>query len=336
MRISEDPLFTAASFEPVASTKAFELSAGFGEKTVYIQFKDKAGNLSNVFNAKIDYAATCSRAKPTTTTTALSGEGKTGPSITVKEGSSVTDQASIAGENAASATGKVTYKVYSDKECTKEVASAGEVTVSAGKAPASEAKTLAPGTYYWQASYGGDEANEKSSSKCGDEVLTVERVQRASTCGKTTIGKSSDQLVSNQKRVNRCVVPFNATVSELVAYLAPTSHSGSQVIKGVIYKDSNGKPAALLGSSLQFTFTSKTAAGWYKLVFPVGVKVATGSYWIGLLTGSTTKVAGERFDSVKNAEDYNANTYTSGASNPFGSFKTTNEQMSLYAAFTAS
>jgi hypothetical protein len=247
----------------------------------------------------------------------------------------VTDQATIAGENAASATGKVTYKVYSDKECTKEVASAGEVTVSAGKAPASEAKTLAPGTYYWQASYSGDEANEKSSSECGKELLTVEAVKRASTCGKTTIGKSSDQLVSNQKRVNRCVVPFNATVSELVTYLAPTKTSGSQRIKGVIYADSKGKPAGLLGTSLEFTFTSKTAAGWYKLVFPVGVKVAAGNYWIGLFTGSTSKVAGERFDSVKNAEDYNANTYTSGASNPFGSFKTTSEEMSLYAVFTS-
>jgi outer membrane protein assembly factor BamB len=173
MRISEDPLFKTASFEPVAATKSFELSEGFGEKTVYIQFKDKEGNLSNVFNAKINYAATCSKAKPTTTTTALSGEGKTGASITVKEGSSVTDQATIAGENAASATGKVTYKVYSDKECTKEVASSGEVTVSGGKAPASEAKTLAPGTYYWQASYGGDELNNGSTSKCGSEVETV-------------------------------------------------------------------------------------------------------------------------------------------------------------------
>jgi hypothetical protein len=85
MRISEDPLFKMASFEPVAATKSFELSEGFGEKTVYIQFKDKEGNLSNVFNAKINYASTCSKAKPTTTTTALSGEGKTGEAITVKK-----------------------------------------------------------------------------------------------------------------------------------------------------------------------------------------------------------------------------------------------------------
>jgi hypothetical protein len=269
--------------------------------------------------------------KATTTKTTLSGEGKTGESITVKEGSAVTDQATISGENAAKATGKVTYKVYSDKECTKEVTPAGEVTVSAGNVPPSEAKTLSHGTYYWQASYSGDEANEKSASKCGDEVLVVKRV---GTCGKTTIGKSSDQLIANEKRVNKCAIPVNAEVSELVEYLAPTSTAGSQVIKGIVYEDSKGKPAKLLGTSNGFTFTNKTAAGWYHLAFPAPVKLAAGNYWIGVITGKTTKVAGERFDSVKNAEDYNANTYTSGPSNPFGSFKTTNEEMSLYANWT--
>jgi hypothetical protein len=271
--------------------------------------------------------------RPTTTKTTLSGEGKTGESITVKEGSAVTDQATISGENASSAEGTVTYKVYSDNQCTKEVASAGEVTVSAGKAPPSEAKTLSPGTYYWQASYSGDETNEKSSSKCGDEVLIVKRTGK---CGKTTIGKSTDELIANQKRVNRCAIPVKAEVGELVMYLAPTSHAGSQVIKGVIYEDSKGKPGKLLGTSNELTFTSKTAAGWYPLVFPAPAKLAAGNSWIGVISGKTTKVAGERFDSVKNAEDFNANTYTSGPRNPFGEFKTTNEQMSLYANWTES
>jgi outer membrane protein assembly factor BamB len=59
MRISEDPLFTTASFEPVATSKAFTLSAGFGTKTVYIQFKASSGELSNVFNDQIEYSASC-------------------------------------------------------------------------------------------------------------------------------------------------------------------------------------------------------------------------------------------------------------------------------------
>jgi len=112
--------------------------------------------------------------KPTTLTTTLSGEGKTGQTITVKEGTAVSDSSTLSGENAATATGKVTYKLYSDGACTKLVKEAGAVTVIAGMVPESEAQTLAAGTYYWQASYGGDETNEKSSSTCGSEVETVE------------------------------------------------------------------------------------------------------------------------------------------------------------------
>lgn len=63
------------------------------------------------------------------------------------------------------------------------------------------------------------------------------------------------------------------------------------------------------------------------------MKVTAGTYWIGIITGNSGKVAGERWDSVPSAEDYNSNTYISGPSNPFGSFKTTNEEMSLYATF---
>ena len=65
MMISEDPLFAGASFEPVATSKAFTLSAGFGTKTVYIQFRDASGNLSNVFNDTIEYAASCATPTPT-------------------------------------------------------------------------------------------------------------------------------------------------------------------------------------------------------------------------------------------------------------------------------
>jgi hypothetical protein len=109
-----------------------------------------------------------------TLTTTLAGEGRSGASITVKEGTAVSDVGSLAGVNAAEATGTVTYTVYSDVACSKEVASAGTVAVSAGSVPASEAKTFAPGTYYWRASYGGDPFNLASTSACGSEIETVE------------------------------------------------------------------------------------------------------------------------------------------------------------------
>lgn len=59
MRISEDPLFTGVSWEPFATTKAFTLSPGLGLKTVYAQFMNSNGTLSNVFNDQINYSENC-------------------------------------------------------------------------------------------------------------------------------------------------------------------------------------------------------------------------------------------------------------------------------------
>ncbi len=59
MRISEDPLFSGAVWEPYSTTKTWTLSPGFGTKTVYVQFRDSNGQLSNVFNDKIEYSGTC-------------------------------------------------------------------------------------------------------------------------------------------------------------------------------------------------------------------------------------------------------------------------------------
>jgi hypothetical protein len=300
------------------------------------ELKEKIGEVEVKLTWISKYDPSCSGPKtavtpqPTSLSTSLSGGGKTGESITVPEGTAVSDQATLSGKDAAGASGKVAYKVYSDKECTKEVASAGEVTVSGGTVPASEAKTLSSGTYYWQASYGGDAGNEKSASRCGAEVLTVES-KAAAPCGKTTIGKIADQLVANRKRVNpACVLFASATVTELVTYLRPTSHSGSQVIKGIVYADNKGKPGALVGVTQQLTFKSTNAAGWYHLAFSPALKLSAGEYWMGIITGASTGVAAEAYDPVANAEDTNTNSYASGPSKSFGSFKKTNEQMSLY------
>ncbi|HEV2980971.1 MAG TPA: hypothetical protein VGX51_06035 [Solirubrobacteraceae bacterium] len=166
----------------------------------------------------------------------------------------------------------------------------------------------------------------------GDAKVTLAyTVQR--TCGKTTVGKATDSLLSNLKRVNRCVLPVGALIPELTVYLSPTASKGQELIKGVIYADAKGRPGALVGSTEQLTFKSTNSAGWYSLPLSSRLLLAEGTYWIGIITGGSGKVAAEHYDSVRNAEDYNTNSYASGPSNPFGSFKTTNEEMSLYMTF---
>jgi hypothetical protein len=134
--------------------------------------KDKAGKAETIaaFEVEIEKEKFVSKLK-----TSLSGEGKSGETITVKEGAPVTDSATLSGEHASEATGTVEYKVYSDKECKTEVANAGTVTVAGSSVPPSNPETLPAGTYYWQASYSGDTQNKPAKSDCGAEVLTVEK-----------------------------------------------------------------------------------------------------------------------------------------------------------------
>jgi hypothetical protein len=111
---------------------------------------------------------------PATLSTNLSGGGQSGASISVVQGTSVADTATVGGASAAQATGQVSYSIYSNAECTTLVAAAGTAGVSGGAAGASTAETtLGPGKYYWRASYSGDINNRAVSSECGSEVLTV-------------------------------------------------------------------------------------------------------------------------------------------------------------------
>jgi hypothetical protein len=165
-------------------------------------------------------------------------------------------------------------------------------------------------------------------------TAVVAQQAQGSTFGKTSVGGSPDAFSANRKRVNKYPLSVAAKVSKLSVYLAPTSTSGQQVLEGIIYADSSGKPGALLATSSQLTFASTNSAGWYDLTFQTPISLAAGNYWIGVITGGSGSVAGFRYDSVSGARDANANTYSSGPSNPFGSFSTDSEQTSLYATYT--
>jgi acid phosphatase len=154
------------------------------------------------------------------------------------------------------------------------------------------------------------------------------------TLGKTSIGRSKEVFASNRKRVNAYPLGSSATVTQLSAYLEPTTISGEQTIEGVVYADANGAPGALVGASSPVTFASTQGAGWYALPFPSALQLSTGTYWIGVLTGATWGVIGYRYDSVAGSRAVNQNTFTAGPSNPFGAFTSDSQQMSLYTVYT--
>ncbi len=176
-------------------------------------------------------------------------------------------------------------------------------------------------------------ANAGGSSTPATSVQTAVVQQGSATFGKTTVGASTDTLISERKRVNRYALGTPGSVSKLSMYLAPSGTSGQEVIKGLIYADNAGTPAGLLGVSEQLTFKSTNVAGWYDMTFSSPVKLTAGNYWIGVMTGASAGVASFRWTSVSGSRDYNANAYASGPTNPFGAVSTDAEQTSLYATY---
>jgi iron transport multicopper oxidase len=176
-------------------------------------------------------------------------------------------------------------------------------------------------------------AGGASAAVSSAQTAVVQQAAPA-TFGKTTVGAATDVFAADRKRVNRYALAAPGSLTKLSVYLAPSGISGQQLLKGVIYADSGGAPAALLGVTEQLTFKSTNASGWYDLVLATPLKLAAGNYWIGVFSGATEKVAGYRYDSVASSRDYNANTYSSGASNPFGAVTKDAEQTSLYATYT--
>ena len=94
--------------------------------------------------------------------------------------------------------------------------------------------------------------------------------------------------------------------------------SGSQVVKAVVYSDSNGVPGSLLGTSNAVTITAGTAFGWVPFTFSAPVTIGAGPVWVGYLAGASTGVTQFKYDTSAGAVKYNADTYVDGASNPFG------------------
>jgi hypothetical protein len=164
---------------------------GLGNGNAEIAYEaNPSGNGSQVFLQAVNYQNLLPKTPVTVATNQTSGT-TTGPNISVPAGTiGETDQALIQGSNAASATGTVTYNLYSAAGCAaSSKVSSQTFTVNAGSVGAAPViSALAPGTYYWSDDYSGDATNQPGTSACGSEVLTV---TPAATAGGTATSTST-------------------------------------------------------------------------------------------------------------------------------------------------
>jgi len=116
------------------------------------------------------------KASPVITTVASPSMGMVGVPMTVS------DTATLTGGNSPS--GSVTFTLYSDSECETSTGVTGSGTISSGSATYSQGWTpAAAGTFYWKATYGGDN-NNNGFTECGGqkETVVVTDAPRPPTC----------------------------------------------------------------------------------------------------------------------------------------------------------
>ena len=152
---------------------------------------------------------------PTSLTTVQTSGTTTSAKISISAGTvGESDKATIVGANAGTATGTVTYALYSSSSCTSTPVFSGTANVSGGVAgPATVTSALAPGTYYWRAAYSGDSHNDPSQSACGSEVLTITPAATVSI-GASGSSTGTTVTITITCEVTPCTVTITITAPE--------------------------------------------------------------------------------------------------------------------------
>jgi len=158
---------------------------------------------------------------------------------------------------------------------------------------------------------------------------------RPKTFGRTTIGTNPSVGMSpNQKRGSKFTLPDKATLLNFSAYLDGLgATAGSQQVRIVIYKDSNGVPNGKWAQSNVVTIPAGKAAGWVNFTAPA-TALDPGDWWLVIHTGDTGGIARNRSDGADNWYGLSADAFADGPSNPFGTGTAGAGTLSVKANYT--
>jgi parallel beta-helix repeat protein len=144
-------------------------------------------------------------------------------------------------------------------------------------------------------------------------------------------GSSFSAMSANAKRATRFFLYYRATVTSLRAYLdGGGASSGQQVLRGIIYTDSGGRPGQPLGHSFQATVKAGAPAGWVTLALPYRIELNPGYYWLGLHSGNTGQVARFGWKPRDNSRAFNVDNYLDGPASPFGTSPLDNQAIAIH------
>jgi RHS repeat-associated protein len=157
----------------------------------------------------------------------------------------------------------------------------------------------------------------------------------ATTIGKITTGASNNKLAANFKSGNKVTLTTQGRFTKISADLDGNgTGSGSQNVRALIYADSSGSPGALKATSVQVTIVKGRARGWVDFTISPAVTLPAGDYWLVLHSGTNANITRRFGDTVTGAERNNADTYSDGAADPFGTPTSGNWSWSTNATYT--
>ncbi|MHB8694133.1 MAG: hypothetical protein ACYDHH_23075 [Solirubrobacteraceae bacterium] len=155
-----------------------------------------------------------------------------------------------------------------------------------------------------------------------------------SLLGQLKQGTSAAVLGANLKLVNQYSLFSPAIAPYMGLALKPTGAPGAEQVQGIVYADSNGVPGALVAGTRPVTIGPTSPASVYQLFFSKALHLNPGKYWLGLLTGGDSSVAGILVFPVPHSAPLNANNFAAGPSNPFGPIKeVAGAQMTLFLEY---
>ncbi|TLZ83810.1 MAG: hypothetical protein E6K03_03900, partial [Methanobacteriota archaeon] len=167
-----------------------------------------------------------------------------------------------------------------------------------------------------------------------EAVAKVSWAQAPNILGKDTIGALIRNAPNGLKWGSKFSLAEQGTFSKVSAYLDGLgSGSGGQSFRALIYADSSGSPGALRATSGQVAVPHGQSARWVDFPISPGVALPAGNYWVVLHGGPTGNAARRYGDAVTGAERYNSDSYSNGATDPFGTASTGNWIWSIYATY---
>ncbi len=169
----------------------------------------------------------------------------------------------------------------------------------------------------------------------GDALQCLNVVCDRSLLGSRAVGSSFSAMSTNVKRASPFVVYFPVKVTALNAYLdGGGAASGSQTLRGVIYRSASGIPGALVARSGPVTVTAGDPPGFVDLPVTLEPVLQPGVYWLGLHSGPAHAVARFAWTPAAGHRRYNIDDFAGGSDNPFGTALLDGQQISVYASGT--